>query len=224
MGNRCPDNLGFTEAALAALRAAEKVREKAKKKYIGTEHILLGIATGGKSVGRDVLNGLGHDGDTLEAKVNEALGQPQGPDAKAFFSDEAKLVFQQCRVLAVENSNNAVEPQHIFVSALQNQDSCLKGIFGNVQMDVKQVETDLLSVLPKVEKVEMLPFSQPSRDLIEGAVACARELEHTRVRPSHLALSAAERSDAVTNVLAKHGITLDQFRKRIREASQGENV
>jgi ATP-dependent Clp protease ATP-binding subunit ClpA len=77
-----PDQLGYTPRMKRALRLAEQQAEQLGHRFVGTEHLLLGLLAEGEGVGADVLSGFGitleRVQDRLRRFMSEGRRGPQG--------------------------------------------------------------------------------------------------------------------------------------------------
>jgi ATP-dependent Clp protease ATP-binding subunit ClpA len=85
----------FTPRAKKTLERALREALSLKHQYIGTEHILLGLARGDEGVAVDLLRARGLDGDRVRGEVRRALGEgvPAEPptDAELLVPDSPPL-------------------------------------------------------------------------------------------------------------------------------------
>ena len=67
----------FTDSARQVMQVANKESQRLCSKYIGTEHILLGMVAESQCVAAQILNRCGIDLNSLRREVYEIVGQGQ---------------------------------------------------------------------------------------------------------------------------------------------------
>ena len=67
----------FTERAQSALTKAQETAQEMGHSYVGTEHILLGIAQESEGIGAKVLHDNGLDEELITELIELALAKPR---------------------------------------------------------------------------------------------------------------------------------------------------
>jgi len=107
-----PD-IPYTRRGKMVLELAMEEARDLNHEYVGTEHLLLGVASEEKGVGAQVLREMGVDIAVLRAQVVQLLGQPTPPQPRdVLLQQAAKLVKRlrgqpppdaaQVRLIAIE--------------------------------------------------------------------------------------------------------------------------
>ena len=65
----------FTDGAREALQSAQEIAARMGHGYVGTEHILYGVAVEGSGIGSKVLKKAGLDADLIENIIEKNVGR-----------------------------------------------------------------------------------------------------------------------------------------------------
>ncbi len=114
----------FTSKANKALNLAMELAGDMGHTYIGTEHLLLGLAREGSGVAAVALNQAGLDADELENKIQEAsgTGTPRTLTPRDF-TPRSKRVMQNAVMIAARTGSSYVGTEHLLISIMQETDS-----------------------------------------------------------------------------------------------------
>lgn len=111
-------NNKLTESAKAALTYAQETAMEAGSDVVGTEHILLGIASQPKSIGGKVLNEVGF---TLEKGRSMLLGnRSANPSSDIGMSPRTKRVLQSAVGEAARLGQNYIGTEHLLLGILRD--------------------------------------------------------------------------------------------------------
>ncbi len=115
---------GFTQKANTALNIAIDSAGEMGLTYIGTEHLLLGLAKEGSGVAANALAQAGLDASELEEKIKQSSGTGM-PVALTpnDFTPRTKRVMQNAVRIASHTGSNYVGTEHILMSIIQETDS-----------------------------------------------------------------------------------------------------
>ena len=114
----------FTSKANKALNLAMELAGDMGHTYIGTEHLLLGLAKEGSGVAAVALRQAGLDADELENKIQEAssAGTPRTLTPRDF-TPRSKRVMQNAVMIAARTGSSYVGTEHLLISIMQETDS-----------------------------------------------------------------------------------------------------
>jgi len=187
----------FTERARRVLSLAQEEASAFNHRYIGTEHILLGLIREGEGTAARVLAELGVDAEKVREAIEVLVGRPERPT-----SQERELTAQAKKALeyAVEEarrlSHSYIGTEHLLLGILRGQDNVATSILDNVGVSPSKVRERLLQVLQEVPAAVSAPQTRQSKtpyidalglDLTEAARAgrldpvIGRETEIERV-------------------------------------------
>jgi len=128
------DAYNFTERVRTVLRMAREEAIWLHHEYVGTEHMLLGLAREGKGVAATVLQNLSVELDQIHQNVIETVkggkaAQITGPDLP--YTSRAKKVLELSMSEARELNHKYVGTEHLLLGLLREQ----KGIAAQVLID-----------------------------------------------------------------------------------------
>ncbi|WP_082447760.1 ATP-dependent Clp protease ATP-binding subunit [Youngiibacter fragilis] len=137
----------FTERAKATLMHAQKESQKFQHGYIGTEHILFGIASV-EGVSKNMLNENGVTAEVIDALIEESVGKgnnmTMGPGQFALTPRTKRLLdnsFKEARNLA----QNYVSPEHMLIAILSEAEGIAYSILTNLQVDIGKLRGQVLA-------------------------------------------------------------------------------
>lgn len=137
----------FTERAKATLTHAQKESQKFQHGYIGTEHILFGIASV-EGVGRNVLEEHEVTAEAIDELIEEYVGKGNnmvmGPGQFALTPRTKRLLdnsFKEARNLG----QNYVSPEHMLIAILAEEEGIAYGILSNLEVDITKMKAQILS-------------------------------------------------------------------------------
>jgi len=137
----------FTERAKATLMHAQKESQKFQHGYIGTEHILFGIASV-EGVSKNMLNENGVTAEVIDALIEESVGKgnnmTMGPGQFALTPRTKRLLdnsFKEARNLA----QNYVSPEHMLIAILSEAEGIAYSILTNLQVDINKLRSQVLA-------------------------------------------------------------------------------
>jgi len=120
----------FTDRARKVCAIAQQEAYRFNHKYIGTEHLLLGLAKEGSGVGATVLKNLDIDLKKLRLKLEKTI--KAGPDmvtmGKLPYAPHAKKVIEYSIEEARALGHNYVGTEHLLLGLLR-QDFCVGRVF-----------------------------------------------------------------------------------------------
>jgi ATP-dependent Clp protease ATP-binding subunit ClpC len=234
----------FTDRVRRVLAAAREAAAERHHEYVGTEHLLIAVASESDGVSTAVIENLGANREDLVGRVN-ALLRPGAPDSHTGpdlpYTTRAKKVLELSMSEARVLQHNYVGTEHLLLGLLAEQ----KGIgaqvlnAGGITLDRARAETRRIlgSTAPSSQPAEphaahpaapgyarsrspygvalVDDFTGRARDALRAAYAEAQARDNASVDLSHLLLALASREDGMAAVL------LDQVvgsRKRVVEA------
>ena len=139
----------FTDCGRSLLARANRQAQKLNHDYVGTEHILLGIAKEQQSVGAHVLKNLGVDFKKLKSEV-EKLSPPK-PDHETMGGlppDErekhvVKYAIEEARAL----KHSYVGSEHLLLGLSKEVDGVAAKVFISLGIGYNELRKETLDVL-----------------------------------------------------------------------------
>ena len=135
----------FTERAKAAIALAQETAAEMGHSYVGTEHILMGIAREGEGMGAKVLNENGLDASLLAGLLTQYVGRGSPGVPVQGLTPHAKRVIE----LAVADANRLghgyVGTEHLLMGILREPDCAAARIIVATGVDSNKLYTDILA-------------------------------------------------------------------------------
>jgi ATP-dependent Clp protease ATP-binding subunit ClpA len=190
----------FTEAARAAVSAAEAEARTLHHDHIGTEHLLLGVLSQSAEVGARALGALGVTLGEARAQVMRIVGLPGGPSPPELpMTPPARDALGGALREAIELGDTSVGPEHVLLALLRERDGVAVRVLLGAGVDPRRLR----------EEVRALAAASAAA----GAAAPADEPAPERVLGGY----------ALLGVLAAGGPAADLLRSRgVDEAAVGE--
>ena len=139
----------FTPRAQQVLKLAQQEAERFNHGYVGTEHLLLGLAALGEGVAVIVLQKLGVDLETLRMEVEKAVGT--GPETKTIgtipFTPRVKKVLSLAASEARALNQSFVGTEHILLGLLREGEGVASRILKNLGVDLEKARITILQEL-----------------------------------------------------------------------------
>lgn len=137
-----------TQAQLA-LSQAEAVAHRLAHDYLGTEHLLAGLAYTDEPGARRVLADCGVDGPAVEAHLETTLGRGrQALSVRPPFTASATVVLARSRWEARAFGHDAVGSAHLLLALVRHTDSAAITVLQALGVDLTKLEAMLVEVAP----------------------------------------------------------------------------
>jgi ATP-dependent Clp protease ATP-binding subunit ClpA len=131
----------FTESARAVMVTANREAMRVNHEYIGTDHILVGLAVGETNLATQVL--ASHvDVETIRQKLAE---MPKIEDGK---TSRAKKVVEHAMGEARRLFHLQVGPEHLLLGLLHDASSDASRALSELGIDLDQLKAEILNQLP----------------------------------------------------------------------------
>ncbi len=136
----------FTERARMALSKAQEAAQNMGHSYVGTEHILLGIASEGEGLGAKVLQDNGLD----EALITELLERFVGRGAPGIpaqgLTPGAKRVIELSIIDANRLGHSYIGTEHLLMGLLREPESAGARLIASTGVDLNKIYTDVVNL------------------------------------------------------------------------------
>ncbi|MBR2667142.1 MAG: ATP-dependent Clp protease ATP-binding subunit ClpC, partial [Oscillospiraceae bacterium] len=138
----------FTERAQSAFRLAQEAAAELGHGYVGTEHLLLGLAREGEGVAARALNDTGLTPDAIREKIIQLVGQgePLGAPAQGL-TPRTKRIIELAVRTAVRMGHSYVGTEHLLLAILQEGDGVAARILLSTGMDPRRFCDHVLSLI-----------------------------------------------------------------------------
>ncbi len=173
----------FTERAKSVLDLAQAAAAELGHGYVGSEHILLGLAREGGGVAAKVLRESGLDSRLLLDLIEKHIGRGgQGEIPPQGLTPRAKRVIELAVTEANRLGHNYIGTEHLLMGILREHDSVAAKLVLSTGVDLNRMYTEILNIfgsneykprqaaaVGKAKKSDTKTLDQFSRDLTEMA-------------------------------------------------------
>ena len=136
----------FTERARLALTAAQQAAQKLGHSYVGTEHILLGIAAEGEGLGAKILRDHGLDEALITDLVVRFIGRGAPSLPAQGLTPGAKRVIELAIVDANRLGHNYIGTEHLLMGILREPECAGARLVASTGIDLNSVYTDIVNL------------------------------------------------------------------------------
>jgi len=154
-------NSPFTEKARQAIKNAQDAAQALGHSYVGTEHLLLGLAQVTDGVAAKALETQGVSASDIETQIKEIGSQGKSSDGPADFTPRTKRVFELSHQEAQRMQVNYVGTEHLLIAMLKEQDSIATRILSNLGCNIQKLYDDMMQMLSGGNTMQAGPFMQP---------------------------------------------------------------
>ena len=176
----------FTERAEAVIRNAQLAARELGHSYVGSEHILLGIARESGGQGAKILRESGLTDSLLTELIEKFAGRGDRGSPAQGLTPRAKRIIELAIGDAGRLGHNFVGTEHLLMGILREPDSTAARIITSTGLDLNRMYTDILSAFggaavrnaqrqpaaaarPSVRHADTKTLDQFSRDLTDLA-------------------------------------------------------
>src|SRR5438105_3198035 len=139
----------FTDRARKVMQLANQEAQRLHHEYIGTEHILLGLAKEGSGVAANVLRNLDIDLRKIRLEVEKIIepGPDMVPQYKLPVTPRAKKIIEYSIEEARFLNHNYVGTEHLLLGVLREQEGVAAQVLMNLGLRLSYVREAVLAVL-----------------------------------------------------------------------------
>ena len=159
----------LTESARAVLNRAALAAGELGRSFIGTEHILLGLAREEKGLAARVLRENGLD-ETLLTELTEKIPGNSAPGAEPKgLSAEARRAYETACAEAGLTGSREVGPEHLLFGILRLHNSSAARMIRSTGADLNKIYTDMLEAVREPENTKGRESERPGRNPVNAA-------------------------------------------------------
>ena len=138
----------FTQRAQTALRLAQQCSAELGHGYVGSEHLLLGLAQESSGVAAKVLLSAGLDPDTLKSAIAALVGTGDGGTAPSQgLTPRCKKIIELSLTEAVRLGHQYVGTEHLLLGILQEGDGVAVRVLTNVGVEPRRLRADVTAAM-----------------------------------------------------------------------------
>jgi ATP-dependent Clp protease ATP-binding subunit ClpC len=148
----------FTDRARNVVVLAQQEARLLKHNYIGTEHILLGLARETDGLAAKALDALGIGLEAAREQVVEITGQGQkSPSGHIPFTPRAKKVLELSLREALQFGHNYIGTEHILLGLIREGDGVAAQVLIRLGGDLSAVRQQVIRLLKESPATDELP-------------------------------------------------------------------
>ena len=141
----------FTNRAKKAITLANELASELGHSYIGTEHILYGLAKEGNGVASKVLENQGVVPDKIIDKIVELVGHEISIEGTLGFTPRTKRVIENAFIEARKLGYNYIGTEHLLIGILREGDSIATRILIELNTNIPKLYNEIVKVINEGE-------------------------------------------------------------------------
>ncbi len=139
----------FTNRAEKAIEIANEIALELGHNYIGTEHLLYGLAKEGTGVASKVLQNqnITDEGILQEIEMLIGTGEPLSQEESLGFTPRSKRVIENAFIEARKLGSEFIGTEHILIGIMHEGDSVAVRIMMDLNMDPRKLYNEIVNVI-----------------------------------------------------------------------------
>jgi ATP-dependent Clp protease ATP-binding subunit ClpA len=138
----------FTDRARRVVVLAQEEARLLNHDYVGTEHLLLGLAHEGQGVAAKALESLGIRLEALRSQVEEAIGRGQrAPSGHLSFTPRAKKVLELSLRESQQLGHNYLGTEHLLLGLVREGEGVAAQVLVKLGADLSRVRQQVIQLL-----------------------------------------------------------------------------
>ena len=144
----------FTNRAKKAIELANEVAIELGHNYIGTEHVLYGLAKEGSGVASKVLGNQEVTPDGVIDKIVELIGQEEPITETLGFTPRTKRVIENAFIEARKFGYNYIGTEHLLIGILREGDCIAARILLELNVNIPRLYNEIVKVINEGEDLQ----------------------------------------------------------------------
>jgi ATP-dependent Clp protease ATP-binding subunit ClpA len=138
----------FTDRARRVVVLAQEEARMLNHNYIGTEHILLGLAHEGEGVAAKALEALGIHLEAVRQQVEQIIGKgQQAPSGHIPFTPRAKKVLELSLRESLQLGHDYIGTEHILLGLIREGDGVAAQVLVRLGADLNRVRAEVIKLV-----------------------------------------------------------------------------
>ena len=141
------------------------------------------------------------------------------------FTKKSQEALQLAQQLALQNGQQSLEPVHLFIALLEQEDGVVPAVFNKLSIrvaDLKSGAEQFLRALPRVSTsmgcgTASLYLSPGLVRTLESAERAAQQFKDEYLSTEHLLLGLLDSYDDIMNVIKQHGVTIEAVLQALKD-------
>jgi len=141
----------FTNRANKAIEIANDIALELGHNYIGTEHILYGLAKEGNGIASKVLENQQITADDILNKIEELIGRDEPIENIVDFTPRTKRVVESAFIEARKLGYNFIGTEHLLIGILREGDCIAAKILLDLNANIPKLYNEIVNVINEGE-------------------------------------------------------------------------
>lgn len=138
----------FTPKAQGALNTSLSCAKELGHTYVGTEHLLLGLLSGGGTTAGKFLLSYGVSFEPVRKKITEFYGKGVPSSVRASdMTPRLKRILERSALLASEHGRSCIGTEHLLLAAIDETECMAVKVLGSFGVDFGELHNDLSTYL-----------------------------------------------------------------------------
>ena len=147
------DRKDISQPAVNAIEFARAMAKKLEQDYIGTEHLLLGLARDINSVAGEAINNIGFSFEQLAAEVSRMVQRaPHFAADNVDFTPRMRRVMSESAMISDSFKDNFVGTGHLMLALLEETEGASVDIMQNLGINVEMLEAEVMDSMEICEE------------------------------------------------------------------------
>ena len=161
----------FTTRAKNAIEIANEEAQKLGHTYVGSEHILYGLAKEGGGVASKVLENQNISAEAIEGKIIELIGRDDEAENKQAlgFTPRTKRIIENSFIEAKKIGYDYIGTEHLLIGILREGDSIAVRILLELDTNMQKLYNEIVNVINDSEDVSGSSKGNSSKGYNKGS-------------------------------------------------------
>jgi len=230
------DSINLTPRAQNIIGHAREEASRLQHDYIGTEHLLLGLAREGGGMAAGILESMGVRPERILKLMLRISGIATPPNVSGMstarpssysyspsfsrdrfdrFTERARRVLSLSQEEAQSFQHNYIGTEHLLLGLVREGGGVAARVLDNLGVELDQVRTVVEQIIGRGDHIVLgeIGLTPRAKKVIELAVDEARRLNHHYIGTEHLLLGLVREGEGIAaGVLASLGVNLEKVR------------
>jgi ATP-dependent Clp protease ATP-binding subunit ClpC len=158
----------FTERAQVALSKAQEAAQNMGHSYVGTEHILLGVALEGEGLGAKILRENGLDETLISELLEKFVGRGSPGTPAQGLTPDAKRVIELSIIDANRLGHSYIGTEHLLMGMLREPECAGARLISSTGIDLNKIYTDVVNVFRSSDYRQLPPQAASQTSVRNG--------------------------------------------------------
>ena len=143
----------FTNSSSKVIEMANNIAKEMGHNYVGTEHILYGLAKEENGVASKVLHNQDITSEEIAKKIEELIGK-EGPIEEVIdFTPRTKKVLENSFIEARKLGYSFIGTEHILIGLLRENECIASKILSDFNINLAKLYNEIIKVIQEGEKI-----------------------------------------------------------------------